>query len=324
MALTNGQHPLYATAGAGLHQQNFASASGGDGFEWDPSGVTFGVDLTTDRVFDGQTVTNDLITVFGGAFDPNEVTASGMAVFDGNPNHPDAIGDLLTKLQTLDYTLVIHWRQHELFQFGDQPLAFFYDDLENWLAVVYLENAVATYATNGDGDFNDVGAPRAFSDNVIAVSFNGDGLLASLNGATAVLSTPAAGTPVTRVVIGHDGSNTELEGWIKALIFYPATNAAGVEAYAANAAPTNSAMPVITGTFAEGQTMSVSTGTWTGSPTSYQYQWYVGTLNGFGILTGETANTLLVQAGWPGQDLFCVVYATNADGIGGVAAQFVP
>jgi hypothetical protein len=39
-------------------------------------------------------------------------------------------------------------------------------------------------------------------------------------------------------------------------------------------APTNTALPAITGTPKQGQTLSASTGNWTGSPTSYSYIWY--------------------------------------------------
>src|SRR5918912_720710 len=39
------------------------------------------------------------------------------------------------------------------------------------------------------------------------------------------------------------------------------------------AAPTNTALPQITGTVQAGQTLSASTGTWSGSPTTYGYGW---------------------------------------------------
>jgi poly(3-hydroxybutyrate) depolymerase len=38
--------------------------------------------------------------------------------------------------------------------------------------------------------------------------------------------------------------------------------------------PTNTAAPAITGTAQEGQTLTTSTGTWTNSPTAYQYNWF--------------------------------------------------
>src|SRR5262249_40318206 len=37
--------------------------------------------------------------------------------------------------------------------------------------------------------------------------------------------------------------------------------------------PTNMGLPVLSGTAVQGQTLSVSNGSWTGSPTSFAYQW---------------------------------------------------
>ncbi len=46
-----------------------------------------------------------------------------------------------------------------------------------------------------------------------------------------------------------------------------------VYATAAPSPPANTVPPAITGTPAQGQTLSASTGTWSGNPTSYTYQW---------------------------------------------------
>jgi hypothetical protein len=42
----------------------------------------------------------------------------------------------------------------------------------------------------------------------------------------------------------------------------------------AAASPVNSALPVISGTAQEGQTLTTTNATWTQAPTSYAYQWY--------------------------------------------------
>src|SRR5581483_6398351 len=42
---------------------------------------------------------------------------------------------------------------------------------------------------------------------------------------------------------------------------------------AGTAAPTNTALPVITGTPTQGETLQTDNGSWTGSPSSFTYQW---------------------------------------------------
>lgn len=70
--------------------------------------------------------------------------------------------------------------------------------------------------------------------------------------------------------------------------------------------PTNSIAPAITGTAQEGQTLTCSTGTWSGLPT-YAYQWK---RNGNNI-GGATSSTYLVALADVGQNILCTVTATN-------------
>lgn len=70
--------------------------------------------------------------------------------------------------------------------------------------------------------------------------------------------------------------------------------------------PSNSVAPAITGTAQEGQTLTCSTGTWSGSPT-YTYQWK---RNGNNI-GGATSSTYLVALADVGQNILCTVTATN-------------
>lgn len=75
-------------------------------------------------------------------------------------------------------------------------------------------------------------------------------------------------------------------------------------------APANTTAPAITGTAIVGNQLSVSDGTWSGSPTSYAYQW---ARNGSAI-SGKTASTYTITASDVGQTITCEMTATNAKG----------
>jgi hypothetical protein len=75
--------------------------------------------------------------------------------------------------------------------------------------------------------------------------------------------------------------------------------------------PVNVSVPVISGTAQARQTLSCSTGTWTGLPTpTFTYQWQFGTTN----ISGATSNSYTVAGTYVGQTLRCVVTATNSSG----------
>src|SRR3954467_10464992 len=75
-------------------------------------------------------------------------------------------------------------------------------------------------------------------------------------------------------------------------------------------APVNTVLPAISGTPTQGQTLSVSNGTWTNSPTSYAYQWKASGSN----ISGATSSTYLLTASEVGATITCTVTATNAGG----------
>lgn len=74
-------------------------------------------------------------------------------------------------------------------------------------------------------------------------------------------------------------------------------------------APTNTVLPAITGTAQVGQVLTVSNGTWTGSPT-YTRQWKAAGVN----ISGATATTYTPVAGDVGKAITCTVTGTNAAG----------
>jgi len=83
-------------------------------------------------------------------------------------------------------------------------------------------------------------------------------------------------------------------------------------------APVDSGLPAITGSTVEGQTLSVSTGSWSGSPTSYAYQWEDCSASGesCSAIAGATGSKRELVAADVGHTLRAVVKASNAGGTG--------
>ena len=74
-------------------------------------------------------------------------------------------------------------------------------------------------------------------------------------------------------------------------------------------APVNTVAPDVTGGNYVGDVLTTTDGTWTGSPTSYSYQWKRGATN-----IGTNANTYTLVSADAGLNITCVVTATNAGG----------
>lgn len=98
------------------------------------------------------------------------------------------------------------------------------------------------------------------------------------------------------------------------LVNGPLTDADGIEPLVAPAGlPSNSVAPVVSGTAQVGQTLTCTTGTWSGAaPLVYSYDWISGPPN-FDRL-GETADSLTIteDMGVVGDTLSCIVRAANA------------
>ncbi len=81
-------------------------------------------------------------------------------------------------------------------------------------------------------------------------------------------------------------------------------------------APSDSVLPAVSGTAVEGQTLSVSQGTWGNSPSSYDYAWEDCNTSGASCTTisGAAASTYAVAASDVGSTIRAIVTAANANG----------
>lgn len=81
--------------------------------------------------------------------------------------------------------------------------------------------------------------------------------------------------------------------------------------------PVNTVAPAVTGTEANGKTLSCTTGTWAGAD-SYAYQWYTNTIasaSGGTAILAATSSTFVLTDSQDGFYVFCDVTATNVDGL---------
>lgn len=74
--------------------------------------------------------------------------------------------------------------------------------------------------------------------------------------------------------------------------------------------PVNTAAPMLSGNPAPGQTLTCSTGTWSGNPISFSYAWLRDGL----VIAGQTVSTYVVQAADQGHSISCQVTASNTGG----------
>jgi len=86
----------------------------------------------------------------------------------------------------------------------------------------------------------------------------------------------------------------------------------------APAAPSNTTAPVVSGQAVEGQALTTSNGGWTGSPSSFGYQWEDCSSAGGSctIIAGASASSYTLQPGDVGSTIRSVVTASNAGGAG--------
>ncbi len=129
----------------------------------------------------------------------------------------------------------------------------------------------------------------------------------SINGATAstytLQSTDVSDTIDVQVTATNAGGNTTSTSAKTATIAAPTP-----------AAPSNSTAPSITGTATQGNALTANNGTWTGSPTSYSYQWQDCTGSNCTSISGATSSTYTLQSTDVSDTIDVQVTATNAGG----------
>jgi hypothetical protein len=92
-----------------------------------------------------------------------------------------------------------------------------------------------------------------------------------------------------------------------------AVTASGAARAEAQALPSNTVPPTVSGTPAVGQTLTANAGTWTGTPTSFSYRWWRCS-GSCAVISGAMASSYTVVAGDAGSRLMVGVVASNGDG----------
>jgi hypothetical protein len=117
---------------------------------------------------------------------------------------------------------------------------------------------------------------------------------------------------------GSFGDSVALDGGGRsALAGAPTDNFEAGSAWSVAATPSATAAPVVTGTAAVGSTLSCTSGTWSGQPTGYDYQWD----SAGSTVSGANSSAYVVQSSDAGNTVTCLVQAFNKLGAGPAATS---
>jgi hypothetical protein len=117
---------------------------------------------------------------------------------------------------------------------------------------------------------------------------------------------------------GSFGDSVALDGGGRsALAGAPTDNFESGSAWSVAATPSATAAPVVTGTAAVGSTLSCTSGTWSGQPAGYDYQWD----SARSAVSGANSSTYVVQSSDAGNTVTCLVQAFNKFGAGPAATS---
>jgi hypothetical protein len=152
------------------------------------------------------------------------------------------------------------------------------------------------------------------------------GAVAFADGGTTIAacaSQPLSGATATCSVSYPDGGSHAITASYQADANFAASTSPARTVTALPPTPANTAVPTIAGSAALGQTLTEANGSWTGSPTSFAYQWQDCDATGGACtaIAGATGQTYAPAAADVGHTLRVQESATNVTGTGGPAAS---
>ena len=159
----------------------------------------------------------------------------------------------------------------------------------------------------------------------VASTWDGTTRKLFVNGVLKRSDTPGANNATAaNFHIGKTCCSEYFTGLIDDVAIYTRALSAGEVAELANSSiptPTNSAVPAVSGIARKGETLDASTGSWTGSPSSYTYQWKrANTADGtYSNISSETSNQYILTDDDIGSYIKVSVVAVNGAGVSSAA-----
>ena len=159
----------------------------------------------------------------------------------------------------------------------------------------------------------------------VASTWDGTTRKLFVNGVLKRSDTPGANNATAaNFHIGKTCCSEFFNGLIDDVAIYTRALSAGEVAELANSSiptPTNSAVPAVSGIARKGETLDASTGSWTGSPSSYTYQWKrANTADGtYSNISSETSNRYILTDDDIGSYIKVSVVAVNGAGVSSAA-----
>ena len=159
----------------------------------------------------------------------------------------------------------------------------------------------------------------------VASTWDGTTRKLFVNGVLKRSDTPGANNATAaNFHIGKTCCSEFFNGLIDDVAIYTRALSAGEVAELANSSiptPTNSAVPSVSGIARTGETLDASTGSWTGSPSSYTYQWKrANTADGtYSNISSETSNRYILTDDDIGSYIKVSVVAVNGAGVSSAA-----